>query len=66
MKPAPYKCRFCNKEISSFHCDCMDKPENQKLWENNPRKKLERIKLRDTKPKKPLPEDCNLKVKTHI
>ena len=66
-RPSSYIVVLGNKEISSFHCDCMDKPENQKLWKNNPRRKLERIKLRDTKPKKPLPKDCNdLKVKTHI
>lgn len=54
MEEKIYVCRYCGKSCPSFDCSCVQKLENKKLWDNNPRnkrgsEKLEKIKFVVTK-----------------
>lgn len=41
-----YTCRFCNAEMISFDCPCINRLNNKNLWRQNPRRKIERTPVR--------------------
>ena len=42
------RCKYCNKVVLGITaCNCLEKNKYEKLWENNPRRKINKSKLKD-------------------